>query len=231
VRRCPTPQRSCPRFACWRRAFRLFCRFTLQAGFVAFRQTFVQRCQDCGRRGHPGAMQGSAQCGWGTKAGGIGAGPQAQGAAALTRLRLARVRLARMVVPKPAGRLGRRSHGAAAAEGWIGRVLIIATVRQSLTDVRSPNLNCSEVLDRERGPRGCERPERFQVLPDVAAAGLRLQYLIDLVWPWFGSPYFGLAARRMRTPEPSHWRFRILALICSFVPLLESTDWTGCEGG
>src|SRR5205085_9251248 len=29
--------------------------------------------------------------------------------------------------------------------------------------------------------------------------------LTDLVWLWFRSPHFGLAARMMRTSEPPHW--------------------------
>src|SRR3954462_16043662 len=29
--------------------------------------------------------------------------------------------------------------------------------------------------------------------------------LIDLVWLWFRSPHFGLAAEMMRTSEPPHW--------------------------
>src|SRR5215204_6488839 len=31
------------------------------------------------------------------------------------------------------------------------------------------------------------------------------QQLIDLVWLWFRSPHFGLAAEMMRTSEPPHW--------------------------
>src|SRR6476660_6442448 len=30
------------------------------------------------------------------------------------------------------------------------------------------------------------------------------QHLIDLVWLWFRSPHFGLAAEMMRTSEPPH---------------------------
>src|SRR5258708_35845940 len=35
--------------------------------------------------------------------------------------------------------------------------------------------------------------------------------LIDLVWLWFRSPHFGLAARMMRTSEPPHWDIRALS--------------------
>src|SRR5205807_7395480 len=52
---------------------------------------------------------------------------------------------------------------------------------------------------------------RFRSSHHCAAAsfanfGIEGHYqLIDLVWLWFRSPHFGLAARMMRTSEPPHW--------------------------
>src|SRR5262249_41099581 len=42
--------------------------------------------------------------------------------------------------------------------------------------------------------------------PSFANFGIEGHWqFIDLVWLWFRSPHFGLAARIMRTSEPPHW--------------------------